>query len=131
MAKRRTTLAALVLMLCLVVGFVAKLNADETAAEVKRAELVTAAKKAYESKEADFKNFRCLADEVYVWSRRLMQAEQLQGTNANAAAEHLTRMRDLNDFVLDLEENNPQRAGTIHLQTKYYLLEAEIGQATK
>ncbi len=131
MAKGRVKVVVFASMLCLIASVVAKLMADEGSVETKRAELVNAAKDAYKATDAAFRMNRCVVDEVYMWSRRLMQAEQLQGTNANAAAEHTSRMHKLHDYVLDLREKNPQRAlEHISLQTKYYLLEAEIGQAT-
>jgi hypothetical protein len=131
MGKGRVKLVLFASMLCLVVGIVAKLKADETSVETKRAQLVTAAKEAYKATDAAFRLNRCVVDEVYMWSRRLMQSEQLQGTNANAASEHTSRMHELHDYVLDLREKNPQRSlEHICLQTTYYLLEAEIGQAT-
>jgi hypothetical protein len=131
MANRRVQLVVFMSMLCLAVGVVVKLKADQTSVEIKRAELVKAAKDAYDATDAAFKQNRCIIEEVYIWSRRLMQAEQLQGANANAAAEHTQRMNDLRDYVLDLREKNPQRSlEHMLLQAKYYVLEAEIGQAT-
>jgi hypothetical protein len=133
MAKGRVRLARFVTMLCLVVGFVVKINADEPSMEDNRAELVTAAKEAYEANESNFKQNKVVLDDVYVWSRRLMEAEKLQGTNSNAAADHTKRMRDLNEYVvLELPKRYPQRPVLLlHLQMKYFLLEAEREQAIK
>jgi hypothetical protein len=131
MANRRVQLVVCLSILCVVAGVVVKLKADESSVEIKRTELVKAAKDAYDATDAAFKQNRCIIEEVYIWSRRLMQAEQLQGTNANAAAEHSRRMSDLRDYVLDLKEKNPQRSlQHMYLQSKYYIVEAEIGQAT-
>jgi hypothetical protein len=132
MVNGRVRSAMALTMSCVVVGLVVKINADETSVDARRAELVTVARKAYESIEADFKQNRVVIDDVYMWSRRLMQAELQQGTSANAAAEHTQRMSNLNDYVLEQMQTNPKWAGRkLHLQSEYYLLDAKLGEAAK
>jgi hypothetical protein len=97
--------------------------ADEQAAEKKNAELIASAKAAYAAADDDFRNFRCVVDEVYVWSQRLMDAEG--GANSGAAAGHAERMRNLHAFVQHLQEKQPQPVNRALLATRYYVLEAE------
>lgn len=105
---------------------VAQLWAEERAAAGKNAELIAAARAAYEATDDDFRNFRCVVDEVYDWSKRLMDAEG--GANSNAAAVHAERMRSLHAFVKHLQEKQPQGVNRTLLATRYYVLEAEANQ---
>ena len=123
--------AAAVSTMSLVVAL-AHLRADERAAPDKQAAVVEAARKAYEATDSEFRQFRCVIDEVYVWSKRLLEAEQRHGANANAAADHADRMRKLDTFVLELQKSHPKHVvGNLLLATKYYVLEAEANQAAK
>jgi hypothetical protein len=124
-ARVATCVAGLMLL-----AVAAKLQAEDgKAAPDKRAELIAAAKAAYKGADFDFRQNRCVVDEVYVWSKRLRDAEQ--GVNANAAADHAERMGALHAHVQEMFNTNPAFVGRSLLATKYYVAEADVDQGAK
>jgi hypothetical protein len=56
-----------------------------------------AAQQAFKAPEAAFQGGATTAEDVYIWSRRWFEAER--GANANAAKDHLARMKTLDAAV--------------------------------
>ena len=57
--------------------------------------LAEAAEGAYKATEASFHAGRRSVEDIYRWSKRLMEAQLADGKHPNARAEHLARMAQL------------------------------------
>ena len=101
--------------------------ADENAVDASKAKMVMAAKDTLESIQASYTRGianKATAEDIYLWSHRLMEAEKESGPNGEkAAAQHALRMREL---YARLEAEH--RFGRISLRelsaTTYYLEKA-------
>jgi hypothetical protein len=106
-------------------------GADEACKPDNAAELVEAAKSTLQATIAANTAGRATIEEVYQWSRRLMEAEQAAG-NAKARAGHLQRMEHLYQSADGLYQAKAKGA-TVNkaLASKFYFLEAQAMNAAK
>jgi hypothetical protein len=87
--------------------------------------LVAAARAALEATQARFQVGQASADQIYLWSRRLLEAELASGAGRSVALKHVARMRELSDRAIAAE-----RAGAVGGEpiavaaARYYLEEA-------
>ncbi|NUP09735.1 MAG: hypothetical protein HOW73_27125 [Polyangiaceae bacterium] len=80
-----------------------------------------AAKAAFSATEADFRAGRATAEDVYLWSKRWLEAERT--SNAAAAKDHLARMKALEATVkANLQTGTSTK--TDAFRCAYYVVEA-------
>ena len=82
----------------------------------------TAAKAAFNAVETDFRGGLATCEDVYVWSRRWLDAER--SSNASAAKDHLARMKALETRV-KASFNAGTSKNTDVLRCAFYVAEAE------
>lgn len=89
--------------------------------------LADVADRAYKAAVASHDAGRGTVEDIYRWSRRLMEAQQADGKHPNAKAEHLARMVELHGRVGALHRAAVARGGSEenYYATKSYALEAE------
>jgi Skp family chaperone for outer membrane proteins len=99
---------------------------DEPQANQDIPEIVKEAEFALRSTDAAYNAGQATVEDMYRWSRRLMEAELANGSNKKAALDHVSRMRDLNTKVEALFKIGAKGGAENHLHaTRYYLLEAQ------
>jgi hypothetical protein len=87
---------------------------------------VTAAEQVYQGTLAGLKTGRAVAESVYTWSVRWLDAELATGKAAKQAfADHLARMTSL-EADLAKSVQTGQAAPTEHAAATYFKLEAEL-----
>ncbi len=65
-------------------------------------------------------------EDIYLWSRRLMEAEEQDGAGNAAVADHVERMRNLHKKVAALRQTGTKGGSERDFYaTAYYLVEAE------
>ena len=106
-------------------------GADEARKPDNAAELVDAAKNTLPATIAANIAGQATIEDVYQWSRHLMEAEQAAG-KAGASADHLQRMENLYQSAEALYQANAKGA-TVNkaLASKFYFLEAQAMNAAK
>ena len=94
-------------------------------------EMVETAKSALRSTMAAQLAGRATIEDIYQWSRRLMNAEQLAGI-ASASADHLERMDTLHKKVEALYKTASKGGSEDkYYASKFYLLEAQAMNPAK
>jgi membrane-bound lytic murein transglycosylase len=88
--------------------------------------LAEAAESAYKATVASYEAGKGTVEDIYRWSRRLMEAQQAEGKNPEAKAAHLARMNKLQQKV-EARYMTGSVAGeaSAYYATKFYVLEAE------
>lgn len=87
--------------------------------------LADAAEHAYQATEASYNAGRYSAEDLYRWSKRLMEAQQADGKHPNARAEHLARMAQLHKKATALYHTASKGGDeATYYATMFYLLEA-------
>ena len=124
MSTNRAVSLSAGLIACISLLLISRSNADEEAKP--DLSLVEAADLAWKSTKAEFAAGQRDVEELYQWSRRLMDAELAAG-ETGARKDHLSRMRDLY-HQMDARYNAGAELGSERrvAATKYYLLEAEL-----
>jgi hypothetical protein len=111
---------------CLVCLFNCFSQAQEGKAIKPSPALAQAANEAYKSSLAAYLNGHATCEDVYQWSRRIMDAELASGTPNSAVADHLTRMKDLHEIVTaKFKQGSADTSKPAVDATNFYLLEAE------
>jgi hypothetical protein len=91
-----------------------------------RSKLAEAAAAALIATQAQKEFQQATVDDVYQWSRRLMEAEQQDSEGEAAIKRHLIRMRRLYEKTEALFKKGARGGAANHFHaTKYYFLEAE------
>lgn len=110
-----------------------RIEAAEPAKDVNAdlsAQLVSAAREAYEAAVAELQAFGGKDEQVYTWSKRIMDAESAKDNSRQgrikAAEAHLERMKDLHNLNRTMHSNSDGGKLSPLQYTKYYALEAEI-----
>jgi hypothetical protein len=125
MSSKRFNLAAVV-SLSLGMVCLSRLQADDPAENEDVPEIVNAAQEAFKSAQAEHGFQQANVEDLYQWSRRLMEAEQASGKNKKAVLDHVTRMRDLHARTEALFKTGAKGGSAFRYHaTRYYLLEAE------
>jgi hypothetical protein len=87
--------------------------------------LAEAAEGAYKATSASYEAGRYTVEDVYRWSKRLMEAQQADGKHPNARAEHLARMAQLHKKVSALYFHASKGGDEAsYYATMFYVLEA-------
>ena len=87
--------------------------------------LAGAAEGAYKATAASYEAGRYTVEDVYRWSKRLMEAQQADGKHFNARTEHLARMAQLHQKVSALYFTASKGGdGASYYATMFYVLEA-------
>jgi hypothetical protein len=125
MRHKRINLAAVVSlsmgMVCL-----SHLRADDPEENQDVPEIVKEAEMAFKCTQAEHQFQQRSVEDLYQWSRRLMEAERASGTNKNAALDHVTRMRQLHEKIEALFKHGVKGGSETDFHaTRYYLLEAQ------
>jgi hypothetical protein len=127
MGRKRFDVAVIVSALLGIVC-ISQLQADDPkATDDIPAEMVKAANSALRATMAQYEFQQSSAEDVYQWSRRLMEAEIADGKNKNdAALDHLKRMRQMYQKAEALFKAGA-KGGTENRfhATHYYFLEAQ------
>jgi hypothetical protein len=103
-------------------------RAQDSGAEDAKSKLVEAAKQTYMSIAAEYQFGQASVEDMYQWSRRLMEAEinSGDGRRLKAQTDHIDRMNELHKKVAALRANGVKGGSTPdYYATMYYLLEAE------
>jgi hypothetical protein len=124
-AKRLVVAGGAGLVSVLTLLSLSHLLADKGAATPKTSPLAEAALETYKCASAEYLTGKTTVEDLYQWSRRLMECEVADG-KATALADHAARMRQLHDkmdklFKLGL----PPATSFKYNATKFYVLEAE------
>jgi hypothetical protein len=99
-------------------------NAEQPAAASK---LAQSAKAALEAATTMYAVGQADAEDVYRWSRRLVDAELQAGAGRKAALQHVARMRQLNVRVEALHRAGVEGGEELRLHaTAYYVEEAQL-----
>lgn len=102
-----------------------RINADQIRKPQNAPEMVETAKNALRSTMAAQLAGRATIEDIYQWSRRLMDAELVAGT-ATASADHLERMDTLHKKVEALYKTASKGGSEDKYHaSKFYLLEAQ------
>jgi hypothetical protein len=87
--------------------------------------LAEAAEGAYRATSASYEAGRGTAEDIYLWSKRLMEAQQADGKHPNAKAEHLARMAEFHKKVSALYHTGSKGGDeSRYYATMFYVLEA-------
>jgi hypothetical protein len=87
--------------------------------------LAEAAEGAYKATAASYEAGRYTVEDMYRWSKRLMEAQQADGKHPNAKAEHLARMAQLHQKVSALYATGSHGGDEpSYYATMFYVLEA-------
>jgi hypothetical protein len=101
MARHRSLVLAAVALVGCALLVISTSRADQGKSKPATGELTQAAQKALEQTQELYQTGRGTAEDVYRWSRRLMEAEQkADHNNRQAAAAHIDRMKALQDRVV-------------------------------
>jgi hypothetical protein len=113
--------AAAFVMVCL-----SHMQAEDPKPAQEKLGLVQAAEGALRATQAEYQSGQASAEDVYTWSRRLMEEELKHGTNQNAARDHVTRMRHLAEQAEALFKQGARGGSERKFQaTLYYHLKAQ------
>lgn len=126
MASRRILVVATSLILGGTFLIARGTGADDTEPNPAKSALVTAAKAALEATQTEYEVGQSSAEEIYVWSKRLMEAELASGADRSSAMQHVTRMKSLFERVATLARVGAAggEASTV-AATTYYFEEAK------
>jgi hypothetical protein len=131
MKRNRFKLPAIALVLLGMVSLSQLQAEDDPQTNQNVPETVDAAKSAFETIAADYALGQASVEDMYQWSRRLMEAELAGGTNKKAVLDHVARMRTLFEKVAGLHKIQVKGGSAREFQsTRYYLLAAQ-GDALK
>jgi hypothetical protein len=90
-------------------------------------EIVKAAQDALKATEAEYAAERAKVEDVYTWSRRVMEEELKHGTNPNAAGDHVHRMQKVAQKAEALyRKGSAGGSATKFHATRYYHLKARM-----
>ncbi len=127
--RRLTVLASLALAVVTVFLVNAGMRAQqaEPQATTAAARMIDSARSALEAARTMYEVGKVPADEIYQWSRRLMEAEiKADPANRDAVAAHVQRMRDLLVRVKSLFDAGSAGGEQLTLDAvTYYVAEAE------
>jgi hypothetical protein len=124
MNARRIGLIIAGLVVAGLIGLPSWAAEDDGAKALKVSEnMVVAAQKTLEAKQATFEVGRASVDEVYTWSRRTVEASQY---SAESVQRHLALMKDMSKRVIAKNEVGAEGGEEEYLHAaEYYLAEAE------
>jgi hypothetical protein len=92
--------------------------------------IAEAAEAAYRATSASYEAGRGTAEDIYLWSKRLMEAQQADGKHPNAKAEHLARMAQFYQKVSALYATGSKGGDeSRYYATMFYLLEARADKS--
>lgn len=127
---RFVVFGAVVFAVCLVCLFNCFSQAQEGKVIKPTSALAQAANEAYKSSLAAYLDGHATCEDIYQWSRRIMDAELSSGTPNSAVADHLARMKDLHEIVTaKLKQGSADTSKAAIDATNFYLLEAAAMQA--
>jgi hypothetical protein len=121
--------AIAILGICGVWSCASRLRAEADKPGRPKSNLAQAADAALKATEAQYAFQQASVEDVYLWSRRLMEAEMQEGAGNKAIADHVARMQNLHAKVAALF-----KAGVVggsedrFYATAYYLEEAKLMQ---
>ena len=124
--KRMFLLSAVFLSICVGWFCVSLSQADEDKAAQPKSKLVLTAEAALEATQAQFQFQQATVEDVYIWSRRLLEAERANGAGQSALTSHVARMANLRKKVAALRmAGAPGGSPDKYFATTFYLLEAK------
>ena len=124
---RSKNVIAITMALAMVTVWLCSVSYSEVASTegVANNQLVETATAAFKAARAEYEVGRGTVEDLYQWSRRIMDAELSNGAGA-AATNHLARMTELNDRVTALVGIGRESTdGTLATSAAYYVVEAE------
>lgn len=87
--------------------------------------IVVAADGAYQAANDRFFANKATVEDVYLWSQRLMKAQEADGKHPNAKADHLSRMENLQELITERYKSGVPGIDKFELSaTSFYVLEA-------
>ena len=103
-----------------------RLQAEDPKPEQEKPEILEAAKAALMATQAEYQFGQADVEDIYAWSRRLMEEEIKHGANKKAALEHVIRMRNLSQRAEALFKHGAKGGTERKYQaTRYYHLKAK------
>ena len=125
-ARRSTPLMVALLLSCVTFVGMEATRGQQSAPAAANSKLLDAAKATLKAMQADYEVGRATVEDIYRWSKRVMEAEQQAGVE-QAAKDHLARMRELHDGTVAKRERGREGGEARNYQaTAYYLAEAQI-----
>jgi hypothetical protein len=121
---------AAIFAICLVGLFKCLSPAQEGKSIKPSSALAEAANEGYKSALAAFGDGHVTCEDVYRWSRRIMDAELANGRGNSAVANHLDRMKALNNLVMAKWKQSAANISKLDVDaTNFFVLEAEANPA--
>jgi hypothetical protein len=106
---------------------IAQVRAQNAAEQPAPSKLVAAAESAFKAAQVMYDVGQVDAEELYRWSRRLLDAQLRAGAGNDAALEHVARMRNLHDRIQILNRAGAGGGENLWLHaTAWYLEEAQL-----
>lgn len=131
MTRHRMVVVTVIGLAAVAVWPAISLSESDRAGREKIASLAEAADTAFKATRVEYDAGLARVEDVYQWSLRLMETEQLEG-KANAAADHADRMRELHKRVAALHRTGGRGGSSRDFySTQYYSLEADSQLTTK
>ena len=127
MRRRRFVVAGVAALLSFLGGlYVSPMLAEEQFAPGKMPTTAEAAEQVLKGTQAHYEAGKATVEDVYRWSRRLMEAQQADGKHPKAREDHLNRLYALKAKAAVLYRSG-SRGGdaTEYYATTYYLLKDE------